>query len=45
VPLHVLVLPTVAHGILAYLIYTGIRSVSLTTIRRVRESKERKQVK
>ena len=44
VPLHVLVIPTVAHGILSYLIYTGIRSVSLATIKRVRESKERKLV-
>ncbi|CAL8127411.1 unnamed protein product [Orchesella dallaii] len=43
VPLHVLIIPTVAHGILSYLIYTGIKSVSLSTIRRVRESKERKQ--
>lgn len=44
VPLHVLIIPTVAHGILSYLIYTGIKSVSLSTIKRVRESKERKQV-
>lgn len=44
VPLHVLIIPTVAHGVLSYLIYTGIKSVSLSTIKRVRESKERKQV-
>lgn len=45
VPLHVLIIPTVAHGILSYLIYTGVKSVSLSTIKRYRESKERKQVR
>ncbi|CAG7835682.1 unnamed protein product, partial [Allacma fusca] len=43
VPLHILVIPTVAHGILSYIIYASIKSVSLSTIKRVRESKERKQ--
>jgi hypothetical protein len=44
VPLHVLIVPTVAHGVLSYLIYTGVKSASVSTIKRVRESKERKQV-
>lgn len=43
VPLHVLVVPTVTHGLLSYLIYSGVRSASVSAIRRVRESKERKQ--
>jgi hypothetical protein len=45
VPLHVLIVPTVAHGILSYLIYTGVKSASVSAIRRVRESKERKQAR
>jgi len=45
VPLYVLIIPTVAHGLLSYLICRGIKSVSLSAIRRARENKERSQVR